>query len=365
MKNWQKASCCFLCVMLVTALAGCAFVKTGDDAAKAGENESMDEAVFSGEKDTGNADHAQLSGNKSDEASGEVYELAGEAYEETDETFEYYLTMKEMLANIEEGYVFRLDQTFPEPVMPTVTGSHWYFDVHEDNTLKLEIAFSNLLERESEGAGIGGLFDQESVVSVKIISPEGKEVYSFEKKKEEITEDTAVSEEIRLTPGEWEMQLSFSFQSKGGEKPGNLKITACYENPSEQDIEWLKENRLLNNIYHPLTTNQTGNSYLMKGTIYLKNQRGLVKIAADTDRKIKIKGTLTQKTGEIELVYKNPDGEMITLAESREGTAQPVSIDTVLDLKAGEGEISFAGSDAVYDFELTLELADGVKFFIR
>lgn len=156
MKNWQKASCCFLCVMLVAASAGCASVKTGDDAVKAGENESMDEAVFSGEKDTGNADDAELSGNQTDEASGEVYELAGEAHEEMDETYEYYLTMKEMLANIEEGYVFRLNQTFTDPVMPTVTGGHWYFDVHEDNTLKLEIAFSNLLERESEGAGIGG-----------------------------------------------------------------------------------------------------------------------------------------------------------------------------------------------------------------
>ena len=38
-------------------------------------------------------------------------------------------TLEELLAGIQEGYVFRLDHTFDQAARPTVTGGHWPFQV--------------------------------------------------------------------------------------------------------------------------------------------------------------------------------------------------------------------------------------------
>lgn len=120
---------------------------------------------------------------------------------------------------------------------PYVIQGNWPFYVHEENTVNLEINFSNLMTKFKES-----IFPAEEQIVVEIISPDGQSAYCFEKTRDEITTDTSLQEQVAVTPGEWTLQVSFAYVC--GEEPAHLKIAAAYENPSEQDISWLKEERL-------------------------------------------------------------------------------------------------------------------------
>ena len=153
--------------------------------------------------------------------------------------YEYYSTREELLTGIEEGYVFRLDHTFEEEARPTVTGGHWPFQVSGADTLDLEIRFSNLLPLEAEG-----LVSGESRVEVRLTSPEGETVYDYAATGAELEEDTAIQETIPLTPGEWDMEVSFVFRSAGGDTPAVLGISARCQSLTREDLAYLEELRL-------------------------------------------------------------------------------------------------------------------------
>ena len=156
--------------------------------------------------------------------------------------YEYYLTKEELIADIEQGYIFKLDTTFTKPVAPYVSQGNWSFYVHEENTVNLEIAFSDLLVKPNKNIFPEGEHER---IKVEVISPEGQSVFRFEKVGDEITEETSIQEQISVTPGEWELQISFAYIC--GKTPAHLKIAAAYENPSEEDITWLTKHRLNNN----------------------------------------------------------------------------------------------------------------------
>ena len=151
-------------------------------------------------------------------------------------TYEYYLTKEELIEDIEEGYIFRLNTAFKNKT-PYVTGGNWRFYVHEDNTVNLEISFSNLIAELRKN-----MFPEDEQIIVEVISLDGESAYHFEKRGEEIMEDTSIQEQIPVTAGEWELRISFVYIC--GETPAHLKIAAAYESPSKEDIEWLMEERL-------------------------------------------------------------------------------------------------------------------------
>lgn len=160
--------------------------------------------------------------------------------------YEYYLTKEELLADIDQGGIFRLDTTFRRTSgtnggnqypAPYVSLGNWPFYVHEDNTVNLEISFSNLIRKPNET-----IFPAEERVMVDVISPDGQSVYRFEKRGGEITADTSIEEQIFVTPGEWTLQVSFAYVC--GERPAHLRIAAFYETPSKEDKDWLMEERL-------------------------------------------------------------------------------------------------------------------------
>ena len=155
--------------------------------------------------------------------------------------YEYYLTKEELIADIEQGYIFRLDTAFKKDYAPFVTQGDWSFYVHEENTVNLEVSFSDLLMKPKEN-----IFPMGEQVIVEVISPDEETVYCFEKVKDEITEDTSIQEQISVTEGEWKLRISFGYCC--GNTPACLKIAAVYENPTEDDINWLKEERLAKKI---------------------------------------------------------------------------------------------------------------------
>lgn len=218
--------------VLSTLLTGCKAYK-GDDDTIIIESATQDYV-----KDTGAENEKVLSGKQTNE---KIYD---EEKIEFLTFYEYYLTREELLADIENGYVFRMDKTFEEAASPTVTGGTWAFNVNEDNVLNLEIAFSNLFTEFGPDNDSTELFKVGKEISVSLISPDEETVYSFERKGSEITENTSIYEQIPITKGEWKLKLTFAYISRGEPTPSNLKIAAYYENPSEQDIEDLKDLRL-------------------------------------------------------------------------------------------------------------------------
>lgn len=164
-----------------------------------------------------------------------------------EDTYEYYLTREELLKDIDRGCLFRVDTAFRKSAAdssggtvypaPYVRMGTWPFYVHENNTINLEIAFSDLLRKPNET-----IFPGEEEISVEVISPDGQSVYRFERIGDEVTQDTSIQEQIPVTPGEWTLQVSFAYVC--GEIPAHLKIAASYEEPSEEDREWLIEERL-------------------------------------------------------------------------------------------------------------------------
>ena len=159
--------------------------------------------------------------------------------EDTGTLYEYYSTREELLAGIQEGYVFCLDHTFEEAARPTVTGGHWPFRVSGEDTLDLEIRFSDLLPLEDEG-----LVSGESRVEVRLTSPEGETVYDYAATGADLEEDTVIQESVPLTPGEWDLEISFVFRSAGGSTPAALHISARCQSLTREDLSYLEELRL-------------------------------------------------------------------------------------------------------------------------
>lgn len=154
-------------------------------------------------------------------------------------SYEYYLTKEELIADVEQGDIFRLDTTLPKGYAPFVKQGNWPFYVHEDNIVNLDVRFSNLLLKPKED-----IFPMDEQVLVEVVSPDNEMVYRFEKTGDEITKDDSMQEQIPVTEGEWALRVSFGYYC--GNTPASLKIAAAYENPSEDDVDWLKEERLAN-----------------------------------------------------------------------------------------------------------------------
>lgn len=216
---------------MTLSLAACG-VPLGDTEVRTGEDGSLvidGEAIWDETAPDGDA------------ASPETTDPAEDAApaEDTESLYEYYSTREELLNGIQAGYVFRLDHTFEEEARPTVTGGHWPFQVSGEDTLDLEIQFNHLLPLEEEG-----LISGESRVEVRLTSPEGETVYGYAATRAELEEDIAIQETIPLTPGEWDLEISFVFRSAGGDSPAALHISAQCQSLTQEDLTYLKELRL-------------------------------------------------------------------------------------------------------------------------
>lgn len=223
-----------LCLSIVVSLAGCSMPD------RQGEFDSVENmsTIDTGVSETDNA----IIPLKSEDTSAD--------FDGSYDYYEYYLTEEELLTDIDQGYIFRVDTIFNSPkasyvsqgnvyMAPYVNEGNWSFYVHEENTVNLEIEFSNLFMKPKDN-----IFPMGEQIIVEVISPDEQSVYRFEKTGDEITEDTSIQEQISVTSGEWTLRISFAYVC--GETPAHLKIAAAYETPSEEDINWLKKERLSN-----------------------------------------------------------------------------------------------------------------------
>ena len=207
----------FLSISILLSLSGCGrFAKQEDSS-------SVD-----------NAENVNIVDTDVSKANNEIIPLKSDNivadFDSSYDGYEYYLTKEELIADIEQGYIFRLDTAFKKDYAPFVTQGNWSFYVHEENTVNLEVSFSDLLMKTKEN-----IFPIGEQVIVEVISPDEETVYCFEKVGDEITEDTSIQEQIPVTEGEWMLRISFGYCC--GNTPACLKIAAVYENPTEDDMQ--------------------------------------------------------------------------------------------------------------------------------
>ncbi len=220
----KRIGAAVLLISMLLSLNGCGKPAKQADSGNVG-NIGKVNSVDAGVAETGNAAVLLQSGSTITD------------FESSEDCYEYYLTKEELLADIEQGYIFRLDTALPKGYSPFVTQGNWPFYVHEENTVNLEIGFSDLLMKPKED-----IFPMGEQVLVEVISPDKETVYRFEKAGDEITNDTSIQEQIPVTEGSWTLRISFGYHC--GTTPSCLKIAAAYGAPTEDDINWLKEERL-------------------------------------------------------------------------------------------------------------------------
>ena len=226
MSKKQGLGIVFLSISVLLSLSGCGRSAKQEDSSSVDNTESVNIVTT----DASEANNAIIP-LKSDDTVAD--------FDSSQDGYEYYLTGEELISDIEQGYIFRLDTALKKDYAPFVTQGNWSFYVHEKNTVNLEISFSNLLMKSKES-----IFPTGEQVKVEVISPEDETVYRFEKMGDEITRDTSIQEQISVTEGEWTLRISFGYCC--GDTPACLKLAASYEIPTEDDINWLKEERLTN-----------------------------------------------------------------------------------------------------------------------
>lgn len=108
------------------------------------------------------------------------------------------------------------------------------------------------------------------------------------------------------------------------------------------------------------TAEQTDTAYVIKGRVNQENDENAVVITihAEENATISIQGTLTKNSGgDTELTYVSPDGEKTKIADNSSET-----LDTTINILKGDGKVIFIGESAVYDFDIHVEMTDGVSF---
>ena len=119
------------------------------------------------------------------------------------------------------------------------------------------------------------------------------------------------------------------------------------------------------NSFSPFISNSTDKEYRVNGTIYLSSERALTMLEAVDDAEITIKANLEKVEGDIQLLYKNSEGNTTILVDSRDATETDISIDTVLKVQTGTGEIYFAGNSGVYKFDITFSLSKNIQYYMH
>lgn len=226
MTKKTRAAIVFLSLSILLSLSGCSPAAKQKDS----DSSSYNKNAVTDSTDVPKTAHEIVPLKSDPAADSDIYDR-----------YEYNLTKKELLKDIKQGYIFRLDTALKKHYAPFVTQGNWPFYVHEQNKISLEISFSNLLMKPQKN-----IFPMDEQVIVEIISPDGETVYCFEKTGNEITKDTSVKKKISVTEGEWMLRISFGYCC--GNIPACLKIAAAYENPTKDDMNWLKKERLAHKI---------------------------------------------------------------------------------------------------------------------
>lgn len=112
--------------------------------------------------------------------------------------------------------------------------------------------------------------------------------------------------------------------------------------------------------FEHITSEQSGNVYIVKGTVHKENDKNAVitHIRAEKETEIYVSGTLEKKEGaDTEIIYVAPDG-----TETKIGDNSSETFEISLDVISGDGIVRFEGEPASYDFQVEFELYDEIRY---
>lgn len=162
--------------------------------------------------------------------------------ERMDEWLNYYKSYEEALSDIEHGYIFNRDKSFSLAAIPTVTSGEIKSSyVHHDNIMDIEISTNNLFQYSK--ANESCVRNRASFIKFEIFDSSGNNAFSFVRNGKEIEEAIDLPSPLTLYPGEWKYQVIFAYATNGLNL-SNLKITAKYRDIYDDNIQWLKDNKL-------------------------------------------------------------------------------------------------------------------------
>lgn len=142
-----------------------------------------------------------------------------------------------------------------------------------------------------------------------------------------------------------------------------LLLTGCASNSMDESFHENTGSKIFNvdtSYFDNYTHEQTDTAYIITGRVIQKNDENaiVINIHAEESKTVNVSGTLTKVSGDdIELVYVPEDGEEVKIADNAS-----TSYDAAITISKGDGRIIFMGENAVYDFEIELELTDGVSY---
>lgn len=111
-------------------------------------------------------------------------------------------------------------------------------------------------------------------------------------------------------------------------------------------------------------TTEDKEQYEISGTLYQNvDPRSLTRFEKSPDTILTVKGTMTPIQGEIKLIYKDEDGILVTLAEAKAGSEEPVSISYEIN-STQQGEFYFDGNTAVCEFDISFSKSEGVIYYL-
>lgn len=121
---------------------------------------------------------------------------------------------------------------------------------------------------------------------------------------------------------------------------------------------------LSESYYRDFYARMTDENYEISGTIYQNiNPRSLVRFEKLSDTKLTVSGNMSLVEGEVKLVYKDEAGTLVTIAEGKAETEEPVSI--YYEIETSEkGEIYFEATSAICKFDLKFSNADGISYYL-
>ncbi len=101
-----------------------------------------------------------------------------------------------------------------------------------------------------------------------------------------------------------------------------------------------------------------GASYHLSGSVYLTKDDplGLLTMSCLTENELGISGTFKHLSGNVQIVYVDPEGNDIEIADSNDASNDTFTIDTKIPVKPGIGKIQLLGDHT--SFKMDIQITD-------
>lgn len=118
--------------------------------------------------------------------------------------------------------------------------------------------------------------------------------------------------------------------------------------------------------YSNFTANGEDDKYELSGKARVVNALHLVYISALNDTNVDLSGELKSMSGDVQIVYINPDNKETVISDSNKDSQKgKLKLNTTINLEKGKSRIEFRGTESTFKFDLLFANIDknNVEYF--